>query len=143
MNALLPGAVIGILFTVPSETTVAATINVPTPSVSPPVIHPLPMKIGLCVTPLLRDAHLRQVKGQVRLEAGDASPGQDPTWQLGKAAVDTLSTAMRAAFMGVVVLDACSPASAPPPDVAALVVDANIGFFQFRPIRLDLPFLIL
>jgi len=120
MNALSPAALIAILVTVLTGT--AAAIDVPTPIVPSPLIHPLPMKVALCVTPLLRAAHLRQVKGQVRLEAGDPAPGRDPTWRLGNAAVDTLSTAMRAAFTEVVVLDACSPESAPPRDVVAMVI---------------------
>jgi hypothetical protein len=113
---------LAVLMVVLSRTTTALAIDVPTPSVPLPLIHPLPMKIGLCVTPLLRAGHLRQVKGQVSLEAGDSVPSRKPTWQLGKATVDTFSTAMRAAFTDVVILDACSPGTPPPRDVVAMVI---------------------
>ncbi len=117
----LPGIAVAILIMVLSRTTMAAAIDVPTPIVPPPLIHPLPLRVGLCVTPLLQAAPLRKVKGQVRLEADETAPGRGPTSQLGKATIDTFSTAMRAAFTDVVILDACSP-EVPPPHVVALVI---------------------
>jgi hypothetical protein len=120
VKALSQRAMIAILTTVLGGR--AAAADVPTPLVPSPLIRPLSMKVALCVTPLLRAAHLQQVKRQVRLEAGDPTPGREPTWQLGNAAVSALSTAMGAAFTDVMVLDACSPESVPPRDVVAMLI---------------------
>src|SRR5271165_3887690 len=111
-----------ILSTFLSGGAMAAAISVPTPSVPPPLIRPLPIKMGLCVSPALRAARLREVKNEVHLEADDTASGQAQTWLLGNAVVDTLTTAMRAAFEEVVVIDGCTPGAAPAQQIADLIV---------------------
>jgi hypothetical protein len=119
---LVASYLVAILTSFLSGAAVAAVIPIPTPSIPPPLIQPLPIKIALCVTPALRAAQLRQSKHWARLEAGDGAPGQGPNWQLGEATVATLTTVMRAAFAEVVVIDSCNPTTGPPRNVRAMLV---------------------
>lgn len=100
----------------------ATTFSVPSPSVPPPLTQPLAMKVGLCVSPALRAARLREVKDEARLETDETASGQAPTWLVGDAVVDTFAAAVRGAFGEVAVIDGCTAGAAPAQEVAALVI---------------------
>jgi hypothetical protein len=139
------GSLVAILTTFLSSAAMAATISVPTPSVPPPLIHPLPLKVGLCVSPALRAAHLREVKEDVRLVADETTSDQAQTWLLGDALVDTFATAMRAAFGEVVVIDGCTLGAALAQEVGVIVVPTlveaesrSLGGHRSRHARVEL-----
>ena len=104
-----------------SGAAMASVISVPIPNIPPLLIEPLPIKVGLCVTPALQGAHLRESRHTARLETGDGAASPGPDWQLGDATVATLTTVARATFAEVVVLDGCMRNPAPPGNVMAVL----------------------
>ena len=113
------------------DVVVTAAHVVRAPTLPAPLLHALPVTVGLCIPDDLLHARLRREKRRVRLDERRAPAAPDEIWEIGPAAGDSFELMSRALFATVLVLDHCDADTPVPPGVngklLVLLRDANVA----------------
>jgi hypothetical protein len=110
-----------------------ATVIINTPTIPPPLVQRNPLRVGLCLSPVLRGAKIFLEDHEAILEPLDSANRGRKSWDLGNAVGATLVAAMRAIFAQVTVLDPCTPKTQATVDLPVIVTA------QLRDARLMIP----
>lgn len=98
----------------------AFTVSAPT--IPPPLAQRIPLRVGLCLSPVLRGAVVVLENQEAALGAFGPGNRERKHWNLGNAVVATVAATMRASFQSVTILEQCAPNTAATGNYQAIVV---------------------